>query len=275
MKKIFYSFILLVALGCSENIFDEIADKDTNEAKFFAAKQRLNERAYSEAIDILESIEPVYLQARDRIPVYASAYSGRCGLEFLTLLESLQNTSGGSQTLFTLLMGAFPGALPTNVQDCMNAEEIIEFIGDESARNGDENLLLAFNSLAKIGTILSSLADTDDNGSADATFDQCNNTDFPDEMVRELGHSLGLTIVSLQAIGTDYIEGATDEVQALCQADNNDYLEVFCQAVEPEDFNSNEVQALRLAIGSSDIGIDSCGGNNFEDCTAANAGSCP
>lgn len=272
MKKLILLLPTLILFGCSKNLFDEIANKDTNDAKYFEAKQKINSRSYGEAIDLLESIEPSYLQVRERIPVYASAYAGRCGLEFLTLLDSIQN-SPGVGTIFTLLMGAFPGALATNVQDCLRSQNIVESIGDQTVRNGDENLFLAFNSLAKIGVILSSLADADDDGTADGSFDQCNDTDFPDEMVRELGAGIGLTIASLAAIGTSYIDDATQEVQDLC--DQHPDLNVFCQSTDPNGFSANEVQALRIAIGSSDLGIDSCSGNDFADCAVANAGSCP
>ncbi len=271
LKHCFFITLLFLTIGCTQNIFDEIANKDTDEAKYFEARQKINSRSYGEAIEILETIEPSYLQVRERVPVYASAYSGRCGLEFLTLLNSIQNSS--VQTIFLLLMSAFPGAQAANVQDCLQAEGIIEAVGDETARNGDENLLIAFNSLAKIGTILSSLADTDDDGAADGTFDQCDNTDFPDTMVRELGSSIGTTIASLGAIGTSYIDGATQEVEALC--DEHPNLEIFCSPTDPADFDPAEVEALRIAIGSSDLGINSCGGNDFGDCALANVGSCP
>src|SRR6056297_313761 len=111
MKKWVLLSCLFFNVSCSENIFDEIADKDTDEAIFFQAKQQINSRNYGTAITLLESLTPSYLTARERIPVYSSAYSGRCGLEFLTLLNSLQNTTSG--TLLGILMQGFPGAAKT------------------------------------------------------------------------------------------------------------------------------------------------------------------
>lgn len=270
MKLIFYFLLILAATGCKQNIFDEIAQKDTDEAKYFQAKMEINNRNYSTAIILLESLTPSFVAARERVSVYASAYSGRCGLEFLTLLDNLQNT--GASTILSLLMGGFTGADATNVQDCIDAETILDVLGDQSQRNGNENLLMAFNGLAKVGTILSSLADIDADGNTDGTFDQCNTTDLPEPMVREVGAGIAVALLSLAAIGTSYVDDALADVNALCALDPN--LNSICTNTDPATFTANEVQALRYAIGSNDVGIDSCGGNNFSDCAAANP-SCP
>ena len=266
MKYLILAFSFMVTVSCSENLYDEFADKDTPEAIFFDAKIALNDRDYAGAIALLQSLDPTFLAARERVPVHASAFSGRCGLEFLTLLQNLENA--GSGTVFVTLMSAFPGALAANVQDCIDAETIMDGIGDATVRNGDENLFMAFISFAKIGTILSSLADTDDNGTADAGFDQCDNTDFPDATVRELGASLAVAITSLTALTTSYVDDTITEVNNLCALDAN--LNNYCTLTDPAAFSASEIQALRYLIGSNDAGIDSCGGNDFTNCAIAN-----
>lgn len=277
MKIVKLLFISFVLSSCSENIFDEIADKDTPEAVYFEAKQEINNSNFVGAIALLESLDPAFLAERERVPVYASAYAGRCGLIFLNLLDSLQNAPAGS--VFVILMSAFPGALDDpNVQACIQAETILEGIGDASVRNGDENLLMAFISLAKIGTILSSRADLDDDGVADndgmpsGTFDQCDNGDFPDATVRELGAGLAQTIQSLAGLSEQYVQDTINEVNNICAQDPN--LANFCTQTNPALFSANEVQALRYLVGSNDFGIDSCGGNNFTNCAIANP-ACP
>lgn len=260
------SLTLLLLVSCSQNIFDEIADKDSPAAIYFQAKREINARNYGVAIALLESLDPSYLQDRTRIPIYASAYAGRCGLEFLTLLDNVK--TGGSRSVLTTLMTGFPDAQAANVADCMRAESILESIGDQDVRTGDENLFMAFVSLAKIGTILSSLADSDADGEADSTFNQCNVTDLPDAMVRELGSSIAVTLLSLAGVGTSYIDDATANINDLCGLDPN--LAIFCTATDPTVFSAPQVQALRYAIGSRDFGINSCGGNNFVACAVAN-----
>lgn len=267
---LFLSTIGMISAGCTANIFDEIADKDSPDAIFFQAKQEINRRDYGAAIALLESLDPSYLSLRTRRPIYASAYAGRCGLEFLSLLTNLQNMS--STTIMGTLMTAFPLAALSQVDDCVRAEEILNEIGEAASRLGDENLLMAFTAFAKIGTILSALADTDGDGGVDASFNQCDNTDFPESYVREIGSGLSQAILSLSAIGTDYVDDALGDVTAICDTDPN--LNAFCTTTDPSSFTANEVQFLRYAIGSSDLGINSCGGANFTACVAANP-SCP
>ncbi len=266
MKKIVNLLLITALLGCTQNLFEEMVDQDSPEAVFFQAKREINKRNYSAAIILLQSLDPLYMSERSRIPIYASAYAGRCGLEFISLLEELQATT--SSAIFAMLMGSFPGALAANVQDCIEASDLLQGIGDEIERNGDENLLLAFTSLAKIGTILSSLADTDDDGVADATFDQCDNTDLPDDMVREVGAGLAVTLLSLSGVGAGYIDGAVDSFTDLCSQDPS--LASFCSVTDPASFSPAEVQAFRYAIGSNDYGIDSCGGQDISNCAASN-----
>lgn len=266
MKSFKLLFILVFCISCSENLFDEIADKDTNEAKYFQAKQEINQRQFSTAISTLLTIDANFLADRERVPVHASAYAGFCGLDFLTLLNNMQNS--GSGTVFTTLMTAFPGAVEASALACVEAETIMENIGDESARDANENLFMAFNGLAKIGAILSFLADQDNDGVADATFDQCDAGDFPEPWVRELGASIAVTILSLTAVGTSYVDDALADVNALCALDAQ--LAVFCTATDPSAFTAPQIQAMRYAIGSTNFGINSCGNQDFTNCAIAN-----
>ena len=264
-------FLSVFLFSCTENLYDEFADKDTQEAIYFQARLEINNRNYAQAITLLESLDADFIGARERIPTFASAYSGLCGLEFLTLLTNLQQ--GGSGTVLSQLMVGFPGADSDSVTACVTAENIIQTIGDATARDGDENLLMAFNALAKMGTILSSLADTDDDGMADNggapanTFDQCDADDLSDTNVREFGASLAIAIQSLTATGTAYIEDTLNEVSSFCTLPG---LADVCAKTEPDNFEPVEVQTLRYLIGSNDFGIDSCGSNDFANCAIAN-----
>ncbi len=269
MKKISFLFCIVNLMACTGNLFDEIADKDTDEAIYFQAKQEINSRNYTLAITLLESLDPTFLSDRERTPIYASAYSGRCGLEFLTLLENLQDDSS-SGTILSTLMVAFPGAALTGAgghEDCTTSMGILNGIGNQSVRDGDENLLMAFTALSRIGAILSAFADNDNDGAADAGFDQCDTALLPEDRVREIGASLATAILSLGAIGTSYIDGALSDFNTICALDAN--LAAICNTTDPDSFSDDEVRYLRYAIGSNDYGIDSCGGNDFVACAAA------
>ena len=234
---------------------------------------KINEQDYDTAITLLNSLDPLFLADRERVPVYASAYAGRCGLVFLDLMTSMQNT--GTATVLGTLMAAFDNSDTNDINDCIQAESILTtHIGGPTLRSSDENLFMAFISLSKIAAILSALADqnnddvTDDDGTPAGTFDQCDNTDLPEAMVRQIGAGIGSALLSLAAVGASYVDDAISDVNTLCSQDPN--LNVFCTADDPSVFGAAEVQALRYAIGSSDYGIDSCGGNDFSACALAN-----
>lgn len=271
MKYFYLLFLFLSA--CSQNLLNEIANKNTNEAIYYQAKLDINAQDYASAVTLLDGLDPAFMADRERIPVYASAYAGRCGLNFLGLLTDIQNQ--GSSSLFQTLMIGFPGAnLANNVADCFEAQNKLFSIGDQNVRDGDENLLMAFVSLAHIGTTLSAIADQDANATVDAGFDQCNATDFTDAQARAVGVSIATMITSLGAIGTSYIDGAISGVNSVCGVTVPYDLSAICTATSPSDFSPEQVRYIRYLIGSSDYGINSCG-SDFATCAATHEPNCP
>ena len=268
MMRVFTLLICILALGsCTRNYFDEFAKKDTKEALFFDAKLKLDESDFSTAIARFNSLStnhPGYYADNSMASLHASAYAGRCGLDFISLLTNIQNAPPGA--LFSLLMSSFPGATTTSYTDCLDAENLLETIGDHTVRSGDENLLMAFLSLAKIGVILSSRADADDDQATDAGFDQCNTTHLPTIEAREIGSGLSHMILSLAAVGTSYID--VSEITTMCGLDPQ--LAAFCNTTDPTTFTDPQLSVLRVAVGASDTGINSCADNDFNNCLIAN-----
>ena len=268
MKKYVMTFIL-VCTGCNQNLFDEITDKDTDVARFFQAKQEINKKNFTEAIDLMDQLEPDFLNDRERLSVYASAYAGRCGLDFLGLFTSVREGVRGS--LLGVLMGAFKESSKRGIgghEDCTKAVQILEGLGDENLRDGNENLLIAFISFARIGSILDAFADEDNDGAVDTDFNQCVNDEenLPEAQVREIGASFATALLSLGALGTNYATGATDSIESLCNTGGAISLSTLCTKTDPAAFTPEEVRALRYMIGSRDLGIGSCGENDFISC---------
>ncbi len=114
MKK--FLFIFLIA-GCSGNIFDETAKTNTPAAIYYQAQLKMNDGDYNTAIALLQSLGPTYLSQRDVALVYASAYSGRCGLNFVNLITQLESV-GSANTIFIYFMQLFPGGTDLKIADC-------------------------------------------------------------------------------------------------------------------------------------------------------------
>ncbi len=259
MKKIIFLLLSTVIFSSCKNILESTGRKNTEEAVFYRAKMSLNERDYTMAIRLLESLGAPFLAQREVALVFASAYSGRCGLEFVNLVESLTNL--GSDNLFPFLMDAFPGGTDSRITDCIASEEILNDLGDYTVRLSDENVLMGFSSLTKVGTILSRYVDTDSDGVADPGFDHCDLTMFPDSAVREIGTGMANAILSISAVATDISSDTLTDITEYCQLDSN--LNVFCTNTESSAYSALEVRVLRQLLGSTDLGVGNCG--NFTD----------
>lgn len=259
MKKTCFLLLTLFVCSSCKNVLEEVAKKDTKQAVYYEAKLALNNRDYTGAINLLQSLGPDFLAQRDVSLVYASAYSGRCGLEFVNLVDSISNI--GSSNLFLFLMQSFLGGTDQKITDCLASEAIMQSIGDQTVRVADENLLLGFSSLTKVGTVLSRYADQDADGTADAAFNHCSTTDFPDSAVREVGTGIANAIMSISAVATNISADALADIQSYCALDPS--LNNLCTNTDPNAYSANEVRVLRQLLGSSDMGIGAC--TNFMD----------
>jgi hypothetical protein len=260
MKAIYFLLFSFLLFGC-DNVFEEIGKKDTPEAIYYEAKLKMNDQDYDTAIALLQSLGPTFLAQRDVSLVYASAFSGRCGLNFVNLVDSISNIA--TTNLFLFLMGAYPNSTDPKIADCLSAESILASNGDYTARLSDENILMGMSSLTKVGTILARYADTDNDGTTDAVFDHCDLAAFPDEAVRQVGTGIANAVLSVSAVASDIASDALTQITDLCAQDAN--LNAFCTNTDATAYSVNEVRFLRALLGSSGQGIGACVGN-FTDC---------
>ena len=289
MRWLFLRMTLSILIGCaslscSVNILDPFAKKDTDLALFEEAKIEMNKGSYSSAIDLFDQMSSDFLSEDRVVPYYASAYAGRCGLDFLDFLDALENL--GSSTLFAMLMSNYSGGTvaekESDIADCEQAITIIEGAGSiAAARDDDLNLLLSFIALVKIGKILARFADdaagdTEDNdGTVDSNWDACTDGDpaadpdpendtqfFPESDVREYGAALikmlnSLSAVSSVTVGADSLTTITSVCTTLTgiSATFGD----ICNKTDPTAFTADEVRGLRsLVYEGVDLGLGNC-----------------
>ncbi|MCB0385333.1 MAG: hypothetical protein KDD43_08055, partial [Bdellovibrionales bacterium] len=180
-----FLMLLLPGTGC-KNVLEDSAKTSTDEALFFEAKQLMNNGDWTGAITHFERMSTGYLASRQVAPHYASAYAGRCGLSYLGFVESLGSI--GTTKLFRFLMNTYPGSAATHIADCETAESILlTSVADPNLRTVDENLLVAFSAFTKLGTILNTYADTNNDGIPDGGFDACNAGSLADADARQVG----------------------------------------------------------------------------------------
>lgn len=254
--KNYFCLTFLFFLGCS-NVLKETGKTNTPQAILFSAKEKMNTKDYDGAISLLQTLDPTYLAQRDVALIYASAYSGRCGLDFFNLLGDLESI--GSSPIFLFMMTTFPGGTVAKEADCVTSETALNNIGAYTARTGDENILMGLSSFTKIGTILSTYADIDVDGTTDAGFDHCSATDLPDDAVREIGTGLANALLSISQVGASIGGGSLSSISSVCSLDPS--LNAFCTNTDKNTYTALEVKVLRAIIGSNDLGIASCVGS--------------
>jgi len=232
-------------LGCDNNLLSETAKRDTPEAILFEAQELMNASRFSDAVAKIETLDAATLAQRDVTVLRASAYAGRCGLNFISLVNSLKNLSSTNTFLKALLSSM---RTSSGFADCRTAEDLIESVGATGAlRSEDENILLAVVSFAKLGSILAVTADADDNGAADAGFNAC--TGLSDNQAREIGSGISIALESLQGV-SGIADSALSQINTVCG------VVPVCSKTNPADYTALEILAIKTAVhDDNDIGL--------------------
>lgn len=254
------TLVCVSSLSCGQNAFLESAKRDTDAALLFEAKKQMNGSQWTAAIDTLLRMSPTGRAERSAKTALASAYAGRCGLNLIRLADQLSNSSGSSG-LFALFMTAMQSATTSSIADCVEAEEVLRSISaDPASRSVDENSMLSFVEFSKMGAILSTYADTNDDGTADPSFDACDTGDIPEAMVRQFGTGMTLAIEGLNASGSSLGSALATAVSGACAAlAGVDPAYDFCSITDPADFTADQVKALSGLIHSQDDpGLGTC-----------------
>lgn len=269
--KIMMVLCYFVLAGCSVNILSEFGDATTDEALLFDAKMKIDSQDWTGAIEKFAEMSDDFRSSREVRAIEASAFAGRCGLNFLDMINTFANL--GSTFLFRALMESFTGSTAANVADCVEASDLIKQINATAAnRTTDENILMAFLEFAKIGAVISSNADPDDDGTPNwADNDSCSAVNISDADINEIGSAVANAVASLEAIdGSSDIGGdQLSDLAAFCDVLDDAPLDAtynFCTALNTTDMTANMRRAVRSIIQENEyVGIGTCN-DTFANC---------
>ena len=254
--------VTLFSVACSQNAFLESAKRDTDAARLFEARKLMNQSRWDDAITSILAMSTAAQAERETKATLASAYAGKCGLNLISLADKVLN-SGGSN-YFPLFLNALRATDATGESYCELAETTLTSISSTAAsRTADENTLLAFVEFAKIGAILAVYGDTNDDGSADGTFNPCNTGILPDAKLRQIGTGVTIAVASLSAAGGTVGSSLTTSVNSACAtlAGINPSYD-FCSITDPTAFTVNQVKAIGGLVRSTDSpGVGTCAGD--------------
>ncbi len=279
MKKTFVSLVSLILItsagvvlsSCGGNFFQLTAKKDTSEAIYQDARSALNNLDYDTAISKITELQTkdstFYLRCEkvDGIKVcpredLAGAYASKCGLNFVNFVSSLTSSSGSP---FLFFMQKFK-SIAVSPSNCYEAQKVIEsFSASSTGRTSEQNLFMAILGMAKMGTYLREVADVDQDGSTDATFDSCNSAKISDNSLRHVISGMGLVIDNLTAV-TAVLSGNSsaltdlDTIKTACNAASPG----ACSITDPNSASYNST-VVRNLLKSSDKGIEPSSGCTF------------
>jgi len=265
MKSATVVLVTLGCLSCSVNILEEFGDQTTDDALFYQAKMLINDGDYQGAIDAFADMSPEFLARREVKGIHASAYAGVCGVNFLDILDAFGTLS--ATRFFLWAMQTFTGGSAARQSACISAETLLKEIGATgSARTDDENILMTFISLTKMGVILSRYADANSDDAVDGGFDPCDSAvDLPSADTKEIATGFAIAIDSLQNITSLSIGGdITSQVSTAC-GDLPAPQQPACN--NPTDFDTADVDATEESLYRSllkedqSVGLGTCAGD--------------
>jgi hypothetical protein len=257
-KKLTFCIALVLASTSCSNVLDGVSssEQSTDAAILYSARMHLGSGDYDGAIAEFVKLSAATLAETDVTIDYASAYSGKCGLDFLDLADDINNI--GSEHLMTMLMKAISASSAAKYGYCKQAETLLKTIANASGVVSTEKgqFLMAFNSLAKIGAILNFEADADKDGNVDAGWDPCDPTDgdtyLPVSEVNEIGTGIVLFYQNLK--NASYAASLTSAIGTLCTAINGQPYD-FCAVIDPTAIDANERSLIRGIVVETDDGV--------------------
>lgn len=258
-------FLAPLLLGNGEcNTFIGSADKNSDDALMYEARQKVNDGDYDGALEVIANLSTSRRQSHEGRVLEATALSGKCGLDFIKLAKDIVDGIDANQ-LFKVLGANMRAA--TSYDYCAQAETVL--LGTQASEmTSDDQIFLVFLEFAKLGAILAASGAIDANGSVVPTYDSC--TDLDDDATGHIGTAITIAINAIAASGISVAGSTTEVVKQLCDA--IDTLPIPggnpCGITDPTAFTHEQKVVIRSFVQSNEIGLDTCGGpiTDFINC---------
>lgn len=263
-------FFVTIVSSCGGNLFQLTAKKDSAEAIYQDARNSLNTLDYDTAISKLielqgkdagyylkcEKVDGIKICPREDL---AGAYASRCGLNFVSFVSALSSSTGSA---FLYFMKKFQN-VKVVPSECYEAQKVIETFGASSTtRTTEQNLFMAVLGMAKMGTYLREVADADQDGTTDSTYNSCDSTSISVDYLRQVISGMGLVIDNLAALSA-VLSGSSSALTDLDTIKNT--CGASCVITDPNSSNFNET-VTRVLLRSSDKGVEPNSGCLFPLC---------
>jgi hypothetical protein len=259
------SFVLLTSLSCGDtNLLQYSGSRKTDQALLESGIKYINAGDYDSAIADLTKITSGFRLQEKVVKALTGAYAGKCGFDFITFTGDIGGAS--ANTAMEILMSAFT-TVAVSPSHCYLAQQTLEeAYGTVSAsRPSDINFYLALLGMARVGTQLREVGDSDGDGVVGPGFaSACEAAaDISDLQVKYVGSGLGLLFDNIAAI-TAAVSGsdALDDLQLMSVA-----CGAACTITDPNSasWDGPTMNLMRDMIETDGFGIMGC--NNADPTT--------
>ncbi|MBC7457967.1 MAG: hypothetical protein H7235_06790 [Bdellovibrionaceae bacterium] len=252
MKKLIFMFIFL-PLACSQNLLQDTSSLSPDENYYGKAMDALNDESYDAAIAIVNTqITPTGQTVPKVRELLASAYAGKCGLNFLNYIKKLTEQTSGS-AMSNLMMPFVQVAV--DPASCRVALQTMELIGPTASRNNNQNIFTSVTGMVLIGTALRGYADLSP-ALGDGVVDINLCTGFTDAQVDNIIIGFGFFNKNFSAITSAMIGShssfALGDVVTMC---NNTAGSGACQITNPADITPIMRSTFRDLVNTKEYGI--------------------
>lgn len=279
VRKLFIiTMVLCMTTSCDKpNVLTDFSQTDTDEALYLEAKKKVDSRDWDEAIDIINNdISAAYRENVEVKETLAGAYAGKCGLDFVSLIQNLGMSS--SAKLMTFFMGAMKNQI-VSPADCDNAKTVMDTI---AVKDADQTLFYTILGMAKAGAWLRDKADQDNSGLGDGTIDAgfqpCKAAQLPDTNVVKAIVGVGMVIENISSVSSELDPSTVTDINnfsSTCVTALNAYLDIVSPGhpvvttcdLSDETFVTTYKDAFRLLIDDgTSFGIGACMNPLFQPC---------
>lgn len=256
MKKYQILIIVIFSLtSCVGNVLYNLSSESSEDSLITRARNALNEQDYDTSISIITGEMTTELQSTTEMrELLASAYAGRCGLNFVEYTANLAEQTTGSA--FFILKEPFVG-LPVSPDDCLLSLQTMDLIGTTANRTDNQNLFSAVVGMVLLGSSLRGYADatpTDGDGTND--IDLC--TGFTDAQVDNVILGFGYMSENFDAVSTSIIGSSSSSALTDIMTDCNSIPGgAGCSVTDPTAITPLMRQTMLDLIATQDYGIGS------------------
>ncbi len=252
--------LILIFSGCSNNILSELADKDTDDALLFDARESLNAQDYDNAIAIITTqMSAGGSQKVEAREVLASAYAGKCGLNFIDYTDRLAQAVSGSA--FELVSSPFIG-VEVQPSLCLQSLQTLDLIGTTATRTTRQNSFAAIVGMVLMGS--ATRLYTDDNpvngdGVQDAVNVSCGLTNPQIDNVI-LGYAYmaqNFSALSSSTIGGSSSTTISDSINVCSSVAGS-----ACTNTDPAQISSQMRDTMKDLLNTVEYGVGTADGSN-------------